>query len=391
MKVAIVVQGRFHAFHLAKSLMRRGHSVQVLTNYPKWAARRFGLSESAVSSYWAHGVASRAVAKLSRVAALRNLAPPLLRQFGRWAAQELSKGDWDVIHPFSGAAEEILRDRRIRGTRWLMRGSAHIQVQDRLLAEEEERSGCHIERPDAWMIDRELREYELADRVVVLSSFAYQSFLGQGVPASKLLLLPLGVDTQAFRSSETALAERCERIRRREPLRVLFTGSLSYRKGAWDYEQITKILSSQSFRFRFVGDIPRETQQLAARLRQSVELVPRQPERDLPGFYSWADLFVFPTIEDGFAVVLSQAQANGLPILATANCSGPDVIRTGESGWVLPVRSPEAFIERLQWCDEHREDVASMVEYIHRHHRPRDWNEVAEDFELLYRETAACV
>ena len=61
----------------------------------------------------------------------------------------------------------------------------------------------------------------------------------------------------------------------------------------------------------------------------SIEFVPRVPELELTTQYSWADIFLFPTIEDGFAVVVAQAQASGLPVITTPNGSGPDLITPG--------------------------------------------------------------
>ena len=77
-----------------------------------------------------------------------------------------------------------------------MRGSAHIRTQAELLAEEEARTGTRIDKPGEWIIGRETREYGLVDRVVVLSSFARDSFQAEGVPADKIRLLPLGADVR---------------------------------------------------------------------------------------------------------------------------------------------------------------------------------------------------
>jgi len=44
------------------------------------------------------------------------------------------------------------------------------------LAQEEARAGVRIDHPSPWMIEREQREYQLADKIVVLSTFAYDSF-----------------------------------------------------------------------------------------------------------------------------------------------------------------------------------------------------------------------
>lgn len=156
-------------------------------------------------------------------------------------------------------------------------------------------------------------------------------------------------------------------------------GSLSFRKGALD---LVKIASDcgLSFVVRFVGDITDECKELRQCSEDYIEFVPRLPEFELPAHYAWGDIFLFPTIEDGYAVVLPQAQAAGLPILTTPNCSGPDIIREGETGWILPIRSPEMFVERLHWCDGHRSELADMCSTIYHQFKPRDWSDVATDF-----------
>src|SRR5687768_13064707 len=140
MKIALVVQGRFHAFDLGKALLRRGHEVTLLTNYPKWVVKRFGFPDTQVRSFWLHGVVSRGVFRLYDTVNARpdRWLNPL---FGRWAASELSKESWDVIHPWSGVAEEISGNGAIQARlNLIMRGSAHIRTQDAILKDEEHRT-----------------------------------------------------------------------------------------------------------------------------------------------------------------------------------------------------------------------------------------------------------
>ena len=61
-------------------------------------------------------------------------------------------------------------------------------------------------------------------------------------------------------------------------------------------------------------------------------------------------------------MVLAQALACGLPLLATENCGAPDFVREGETGWIVPIRSPDRLAERLRWCGEHRNELAEMVQ-----------------------------
>jgi glycosyltransferase involved in cell wall biosynthesis len=294
---------------------------------------------------------------------------------------------WDVIYVFSGVAEELLRHPSDDSTlRMVARASAHICTQDRLLREEEVRTGAAQDRPSRWMIQREMREYGLADAIRVLSTFAYNSFIAEGVASQRLRLILSGVEIGAFRASQESVEDRCRRIVSGAPLRVLNVGTFSFRKGAWDIAEVINQLDSDRFEFRFVGPIASEATGVARKLRGKATLVPKVPQAQLPSIYAWADLFVLPTIEDGFPAVLGQAAAAGLPILTTPNGAGHDLVHDGRNGWVLPIRSPEAIVDRLRWADRHRGELVSVVRASRRALQVRDSAEVAADFERVCEE-----
>lgn len=133
--------------------------------------------------------------------------------------------------------------------------------------------------------------------------------------------------------------------------------------------------------FRFVGDMPAETRTLRQRAAGLIDLLPRVPEFELVQHYAWADVFVFPTIEDGFPAVVAQAQASGLVVVTTPNGSGPDLIMASETGWLVPIRSPGSFIEKLEFCDANRDVLAEMTSVAYNSYVPRDWSSMAQDLE----------
>ncbi len=378
LKIDIVVHGRFFSFSLAHALIKRGHDVLVHTNYPSFAAKPWQLPKSAVDSFALHGIADRIGNRIAPAFWASQAEAARHRSFGRWAARRV-RPDADVVLGFSGVMEEYLYStpRRNRQLRLLARGSAHIREQARILREEEERVRHPVPRPSAFILAREEREYELADSVLVLSTFARRTFIEQGVDPDKVILLRPGVDLRLFRPSEQALAARRHRIGSGASLRILTAGTFSSQKGAFDYAEAAGALGGR-MHFRFVGDRPGETISLQRRLVDHVEFIPRVPERRLGGHYEWADLFFFPTLQDGFAVVLAQAAAEGLPILTTVNSGGADLIEDGRTGWVLPIRSSAAFIDRLEWCDSHRSELARMVSDTAFRHRT--WDDMAADF-----------
>lgn len=390
MKIAIVVQGRFHAFDLAQALLRQGADVTVYTNYPAWAAARFGLERSRVRSLWPHALAARLLARVPGALRQPWIESALHRWFGRWAARTVLREPWDVIHCWSGVSEELMRDpRAVRVPTWLMRGSAHIRSQAAILRDEERRSGVRLEQPSDWMIGREEREYALATTVRLASSFAYRTFVEHGFPEARMRVLPLATRVSAFRPASAVIEARAQRILGGQPLRVLYVGNVTYQKGMRDLEELVRGVDAARFEFRAVGAVARECRALADGLRGRVDWVGRVPQASLPEHYAWADLFVFPTLHDGFAVVLAQAQASALPILATTNCAAPDLVREGHDGWILPIRDAGAFAARLVWCDAHRIEVAAMVHALYREHRTRDWDDVAAEFVQMFRNERA--
>ena len=385
LKIDVVVHGRFHAFHLARALLARGHDLRLLTNYPKFAAERFGIPREHVRSFTLHGLASRLHAKTLGRLELSQGQPALHMLFGRWAANTIRR-DADIVYIFSGIAEEALNalDEATRAKIWLVRGSSHIRTQHKLLQQEEARAGVRIDKPTAWSIAREEREYARARRIVTLSTFSHASFQEHAELSHKAVLLVSAVDASRFRPDPGVVAERCRRIRNGDPLRVLNVGAFSFRKGARDLVDVAAHFAGREtgkMEFRFVGDMPAETRTLRQRAAGLIDLLPRVPEFELVQHYAWADVFVFPTIEDGFPAVVAQAQASGLVVVTTPNGSGPDLIMASETGWLVPIRSPGSFIEKLEFCDANRDVLAEMTSVAYNSYVPRDWSSMAQDLE----------
>jgi glycosyltransferase involved in cell wall biosynthesis len=378
MRINIAVHGRFYDFHLAAALLRQGHDVHLLTNYPPRSVAPW-FSPERTRGFVMHGLLARAVGKLTRGEAPPLIEAGLKHMFGSWAARHNAAEMPDIVHCWSGIAEESLRACRKYTVCTVARGSAHIHEQFALLAEEEIRVGRKLEKPSMWIIAREEREYALARRVIVASTFAHDSFLKQGHPAQQVTAVAPVQREPGFIAEAPTIEARTERLRSGAPLRVLYAGLISYRKGMHDMLPVLQALGAR-MEFRMVGTVLPECKAFVAKAANYARIEPAVAERKLKDVYAWGDVFLLPTIEDGFAVVLAQAQAAGLPILTTTHCGGPDIIANGGQGWVTPIRTPAALVERLQWCDDNREAVAAMVEQLHSTPAQRTWDDVARDF-----------
>jgi glycosyltransferase involved in cell wall biosynthesis len=392
LNIAIGVHGRFHAFDVAKALTQLGQKVTLFTNYPAFAKKRFGIEAIPLHSFALHGAITRGLGRIGKGQLLPKLEPWLHQSFGRWLAYQIPKHNFDVLNVYSGVAEEVLTKRRqgkIGTVCVLERASTHILTQYRLLSEEAARTHTYIDAPSPWMIAREEREYPLAEHINVLSSFCRDTFLSHGFRANQLTITPLGVSTAQFRAVPQTIEARCEQILSNAPLKIIYVGQVSFRKGLQDLEAVIRTMPADAFEFTLVGTVLPEARAIVTRFPTNVTVAGHQPQPSLKEWYQKADIFLFPTIEDGFPVVLAQAQAAGLPILATTNCSAPDFIEEGKSGWIVPIRAPERIVEQLEWCHANRPALAEMVRYTYENPYVRDWLDVGRDYLTLMQRLVA--
>ncbi len=255
--------------------------------------------------------------------------------FDAWAAGHMEPAD--IFHGWNGSCLRSLRRARTMGQRTVVeRASTHPLTQITLLEEEYRRWDIPLRLP-RWNLARCQRELEEADYVTVPSAFAAGSLRDAGVPADKLLEIPFGVDLARFRPAETPPAH---------PFRVIFAGQISIRKGLPYLLQAWHALGWRDAELWLIGapapDFVAIRQSLAA--GQSVRFIPHTS--DLPALLTQGDVFAFPSIEEGSALVTYEALAFGLPVVTTPNAGS--VARDGVEGFIIPIRDAGALAGRLE-------------------------------------------
>jgi glycosyltransferase involved in cell wall biosynthesis len=224
------------------------------------------------------------------------------------------------------------------------RGSTHIEWQAKELMEEARLTGLPFEGPLARTIETELAEYEATDYIAVPSSFAAHTFVAMGVKPAKLFINPYGVDLHLFTGSDTQAPAG-----KAFGLRVLHVGRVSARKGV--HYLVDAVSRVPSARLTLVGGVD---EGLNARVRSNVavRVAGAVAGRELPRWYQQADVFCLLSVEEGLALVLLQAMAMGLPVIATPNTGAEELIEDGVQGFIVPARDPGAAAARLRQLAE---------------------------------------
>jgi len=293
--------------------------------------------------------------------------------FDRRAARLLPDA-FEVFHGWNSHCLRTLGRARVRGAAtFVERGSAHAAVQARLLDEEHERFG--LPRPTGMrrLVERCLAEYEITDYVHVPSTFCRQSFLDAGYPAGKIVQSPYGVDLARFAP-------------RPEPAQftVLYVGEIGIRKGALDLLEAWAGLQLSDSRLVLCGGIEPAIASRVDAYRRRCPFETPGFAADTPAAYAAASVLVLPAIEDGFPLVVLEAMASGRPVVVSENTGSKDAVEPGVSGFVVPIRSPDAIAERLQWLHDHPAERAAMGAAARRQAEKYPWERHGADLVALY-------
>lgn len=257
--------------------------------------------------------------------------------FDLWASRRLVP--CDVFHGWSTMCRRsILRAKALGAVAVVERASSHPLEQDEILRRLDEQYGAGG-RPSPWHVRRALEEFELADYVAVPSEFVHQSFTRRGFPLDKLLLLPYGVDTERFRPADPDQPTN-------RPFRALFVGQVIARKGVLELLEAWRRLNWRDAELWIVGRPDAAVRRLLGRYADLPGL--RWPGYipDPAALYQGADVFVFPSHEEGSALVTYEAMACGLPMITTFQAGS--VARPGQEALLVPPGDVPAIMEALQ-------------------------------------------
>ncbi len=282
----------------------------------------------------------------------KGLDSAVARKLGNVAKKD--RPDWVYCYE-DGALETFLRARDLGVKCAYELPIAYWETSRRLLQEESAR------RPD-WAftlgapddphkkLKQKTVELGLADLVICPSQFVKSTI---PFSHSAVHVVPFGTPSGIGRFE----AKRDERMN--SALRLLFVGSLGQRKGLADLLEAMKLVSSPHITLTLLGPM------LAPAPFYHSFGVPfhyesPRPHREVLEVMRKHDVLVLPSIVEGRALVQQEAMSVGLPVIATANAGAEDLIKDGETGFLVPIRDPEALAEKISWCVQHKRQCAEM-------------------------------
>ncbi len=222
-------------------------------------------------------------------------------------------------------------------------------------------------------LERKRKELELADIVVGPGAFVMDS-LPEWARNKHKIVSPFG--------SPTTSNNLVKHINN-DKLRVLFVGSMGQRKGLGDLFEALKKIESMSktnkpaIELVVLGSLLAPMEFYRSEY-SNFSYEPSRPHAQVLELMRSCDVFCLPSIVEGRALVMQEAMSQGLPIIITPNTGGEDLVIEGETGFLVPIRSPQAIAEKIIWFNEHRDAIPAMSKKAQLHAANYSWEQYGE-------------
>lgn len=280
--------------------------------------------------------------------------------FDRWTARQLEDGV-SGVYAYETECLETFRKARSGGiTTFYDLPSPEHEFVENLLQEEIDRFP-QLRQPDrtyfrALQSERTARrrsEFELANLALANSTFTRDTWARAGLPPERIAVLPYGAPAPDASGADGGSQNR-------GPLRLIWAGTFSIRKGAHLLvDAWTRCDTSGLIELDVFGTLALPHEMLA-RLPDTVRLHGPVPHAKVIEAYRQADALVFPTLCDGFGLVVNEALSRGLPVITTRRAGASDLIAHGRNGLLIEHGSADAIEAALTWCIQNRETLRGM-------------------------------
>lgn len=193
-------------------------------------------------------------------------------------------------------------------------------------------------------------EWESASLILVNSEWSKRALAKQGVPLEKMFIVPC-----AYEPEKTHVPAR----RNMEgPLTVLWIGTVILRKGIQYLIEAARLLKDNPRVRIIVGGPIQISEQAVKSAPSNMQFLGRITRDQTEDWYRKADVFVLPTISDGFAITQVEAMAQALPVITTPNCG--DVVTDGMDGFIVPAGDAKALALAIERLDQDRKMLREM-------------------------------
>jgi glycosyltransferase involved in cell wall biosynthesis len=252
----------------------------------------------------------------------------------------------------------------------------HPLFQEEVLKDEAQR--CGVESSALFGLsyrDKVLREFEIADHIIVPSEYAKSTFIARGFQDARIHVLHYGVESNMFHPIQ----------KKDDIFRIIYVGQITFRKGIQYLLEAFKRLNLPGSELLLVGGVDPRFQPILARYQGSFRHIPKLAHVDLLEHFCQSSIFAIPSLADAYPLAALEAMACGLPVIISENTGTCDLVRHGEHGFIVPIRDIEAIQKAIVAAYESPDLLATLSANAAKLGQAQTWERYGQEAIALYK------
>jgi starch synthase len=220
--------------------------------------------------------------------------------------------------------------------------NSHVLYAHQLILQEYMKLGFP---PSSYLYSYDVRKrldaYQISDYILCPSTYVKRSLEGNGIPTEKIIV-------NSFGMSPISMTSSCRQRGSNETFRILYVGQLNIRKGLRYLVEAFNLITHSRKELVLVGPKTSCTGLETTVIPDNIYFPGVLKGEQLSDQYLSATVFVLPSIEEGMALVIGEAMASGLPVIATTHTGAEDIMTNGKEGLIVNPCDSHALADALQ-------------------------------------------
>lgn len=297
------------------------------------------------------------------------------KEFDKWVAKRLRNIDFDIFIGYELSSLESFKYSKEKGKICIydlpiVAYNFQMEIFEKYL---------RISYPENEIFVKK-EEIKLVDYFFVPSEIVKKSLIDLGITEDKIIKIPYGVDVQFFSPKKE--------YRKENGLKIIFVGNISFRKGIEILlKAVSELKDEIEFELNLVGSIG-DAGKILKKYNGIYKYHSFVPHEKLREMYKENDIFVFPSFLEGFAQVVLEAMACGLPVIVSDRAGSNDAVRDGIDGFIIPAGDVKALKEKIIYFYNNREKIEEMGKNAVEQAKKYTWERYRENIREVIKRIA---
>ena len=286
----------------------------------------------------------------------------LHNSFGRKVAEYAIKNDVDAVIMYDTNANEywrILKEKAPNIIRIMDVSIANrVFMKENYIADMKRTNSEYLklEQKHIWnekKIKLNLEEIKDTQYFLIASNMVKRSMMFSGVKEEQMFMAPYGVDCRKF--------DFIQKKTLKLPLKLVYVGQVTYRKGIHHLLKVINRFSDKDVELYLAGGYSVETPFVQEyKNRKNIHFLGFVTRDILASLYQKCDVFVFPTLGEGYGMVILEALSCGVPCIVSDLAGGDDAIIEGINGFKFKAGDDDELFDKISWFMHNPDKLPEM-------------------------------